>query len=114
MFKSNGAIAAFGIVVSFSVPVFATDEPRIQVAGVKSVSVAQKVSSNVDRDPATKALDVAIGDTLPLQYMMAINTDRLNLPRPKDGWVYFEVGRHIFKVELNSRLVLEHAAFMPK
>lgn len=51
---------------------------------------------------------VAPGDVLePGAYQMLFGTLRYGLPMPQDGWVYFEVGRDIVRVDLESLTVLE-------
>jgi len=88
----------------------------IQIPGVKSMkptriapppepSAAALASTARSGDPAFKP-----GDVLPNQYMMLFDVSRYDLPRPKDGWVYFTVGTDIYRANLNSRTVLERMA----
>ena len=81
---------------------------RIQVAGVKTLFVTpSSVRSYPKVAEGPNPANIGVGDMLPLQYMMVVNLERFHLPRPRDGWVYFEVGQNIMRVDLNSREVLE-------
>ena len=50
---------------------------------------------------------VKIGNTLPAQYYILMNTRRYGLPPPKDGWMYFRVEREVYRVDSRTREVLE-------
>ena len=72
---------------------------RIQAAGSSCVEVPQ----------SQRAVPlVAPGDVLtPGDYQMLFGTIRYGLPSPRDGWVYFRVGRDIARVHLETLEVLE-------
>lgn len=57
--------------------------------------------------PAVKPFE--IGQTLPADYQMLLNTARYGLPAPRDGWVYFRVEHYVLRVDLASRTVLADA-----
>ena len=91
----------------------ASETNRINISGVKTVSVAamtsiQAVSAS---KPVPVELPIEIGGTLPLKYMMVVNLKDYDLPRPQNGWVYFEVKDEIYRVDLNSRESLEMVAY---
>lgn len=50
-----------------------------------------------------------IGQTLPGEYQILLNTARYGLPAPRDGWVYFRVQHYVLRVDLTSRTVLADA-----
>ncbi len=50
---------------------------------------------------------VEVGDTLPPQYYILMNTRRYGLPPPRDGWMYFRVEREVYRVDARTREVLE-------
>ncbi|WP_407492895.1 hypothetical protein [Pseudooceanicola sp. MF1-13] len=47
------------------------------------------------------------GDTLPADVLIMLNPVRHGLPRPRDGWTYFTVGREVYRADLRSRQVLD-------
>lgn len=52
--------------------------------------------------------EVEIGETLePGKYRILFNTDYYGLPPVAGGWVYYRVGRDIFRVDRETREVLE-------
>lgn len=90
---------------------WASEGTRIQIAGVKTVSVAPLTGiAATSARPEVAPEIIEIGATLPLHYMMVVNLKDYDLPRPRDGWVYFEVGQEIYRVDLNSREILELVA----
>ena len=80
----------------------------INASGVKTIAVAALTQSSARQLIPTP--EVTVGDILPLNYFMVVNLRDYDLPRPSDGWVYFEVKNRIYRVDLNSREVLEFAA----
>lgn len=52
-----------------------------------------------------------IGDVLPDDYQMLMNTRYYGLPAPRDGWVYFKVEHWLYRVDLTSRRILEDATY---
>lgn len=53
---------------------------------------------------------VEIGEILPRgKYTMVLNAQWYGLPRPKDGWVYFRIEDDVYRVDFDSREVLERA-----
>lgn len=47
------------------------------------------------------------GDVLPADVLIMLNPVRHGLPRPRDGWTYFTVGREVYRADLRSRRVLD-------
>jgi len=47
------------------------------------------------------------GDTLPRDVLIMLNPVRHGLPRPRDGWTYFTVGREVYRADLRTRRVLD-------
>jgi hypothetical protein len=47
------------------------------------------------------------GDKLPTDVLIMLNPVRHGLPRPRDGWTYFTVGREVYRADLRSRRVLD-------
>ena len=108
MLRIYRAVMAVPIAFASAVSVQGGDVGRIQLAGVKTLSVTPSTSPTyVASASAAFDDDIAVGDTLPLQYMMVIDIRQYQFPRPRDGWVYFEVGQDVLRVDLNSREVLE-------
>ena len=107
LFFNRMALAGL-IAVGAIVPAQAAETGRIQLAGVKTLSVSPSSHEHkFGKLTAYDSQEIAVGDTLPLEYMMVIDIQRYHFPRPRDGWVYFEVGENILRVDLNSREVLE-------
>lgn len=53
---------------------------------------------------------IEIGEVLPRgEYTMVLNAQWYGLPRPKDGWVYFRIENDVYRVDFDSRKVLERA-----
>lgn len=53
---------------------------------------------------------VDIGAILPEgQYTMILNSQYYGLPLPKDGWVYFRIEDDVYRVDFETREVLERA-----
>ena len=50
---------------------------------------------------------LSAGDVLPSGYYIMTGADRLGLPPAQDGWVYFDVEDHIYRVMLDSREIVE-------
>jgi hypothetical protein len=50
-----------------------------------------------------------VGDILPDDYQMLMNTRYYGLPPARDGWVYFRVEHWLFRVDLRSRRIVEDA-----
>ena len=48
------------------------------------------------------------GDTLPEDGLIVMNPLRYGLPRPENGWTYFQVGEDIYRAEIQSRRVLNY------
>ncbi|EKE45538.1 hypothetical protein OCGS_0628 [Oceaniovalibus guishaninsula JLT2003] len=50
----------------------------------------------------------AVGDTLPTdRHMTVTGTEYLGLPPARDGWLYYRVGREIYRVDRRTGTVLE-------
>jgi len=83
----------------------------VTVPGVKSVKPTRTAPPPEPAAlPPDAAPDVPLflpGDVLPPEYLMLFDVRRYGLPTPRDGWVYFTVGADIYKVLLNSRIVVE-------
>lgn len=53
---------------------------------------------------------VEIGTILPRgEYTMVVNSQWYGLPRPRDGWVYFRIEDDVYRVDFETREVLERA-----
>jgi hypothetical protein len=50
-----------------------------------------------------------IGDRLPDDYQMLMNTNYYGLPPARDGWQYFRVEHRLFRVDRETREILEDA-----
>lgn len=74
---------------------------RIQVAGAKC---AQAPGFTGAKRPT---LPVAIGEPLPWDYMMLLNSEYFGLPPVSDGWVYFRVEGRVVRADYATREVLE-------
>ena len=87
------------VLLALFAPLPAAAQCRIQTAGSNCVFVPQSQRSQPLVQP---------GDILePGQYDMLFGTIRYGLPRPRDGWVYFLIGRDIARVQLDTLEVLE-------
>ncbi|SIN94759.1 hypothetical protein [Vannielia litorea] len=75
---------------------------RINVSGAKCESAARFASAST-----APALPVAIGEPLPYEYMMLLNSEYFGLPPVSDGWVYFRVGNRVVRADYSTREVLE-------
>ena len=107
-----GRVMASSVLIAFASSAWASESGKIQIAGVKSLtppSVSQ-VRAAAAEPRNTAYVPIEIGGTLPLKYMMVVNLWDYDLPRPRDGWVYFEVDEEIYRVDLNSREILELVA----
>ncbi len=49
-----------------------------------------------------------VGETLPKEVLILIDPLRYGLPRPRDGWTYFQLGQQIYRAEMRTRRVLNH------
>ncbi len=85
----------------------ASEGGRINVAGTKSITVVSVASLEMAANAQVAPEVIGVGDTLPLRFMMVVNLKDYDLPRPRDGWVYFEAGNDVFRVDLSSREILE-------
>lgn len=84
----------------------------IAIDGVKSIVVSAPQSDNPNRRKVVASVSsvyapVVVGDAMPKQYSMLLNTKRYGLPAPSNGWVYFRTDRDIYRVNLRTREVLE-------
>ncbi|WP_089990673.1 hypothetical protein [Cognatiyoonia koreensis] len=43
------------------------------------------------------------------EYSIVLNSQWYGLPRPKDGWVYFRIQDDVYRVDYETREVLERA-----
>lgn len=59
------------------------------------------------RKAPARAPAYRIGDTLPDSFQMLINTAYYGLPPARDGWLYFRVEHQLFRVDRQSRVILE-------
>ena len=112
------ALAALGG-VAFVFPTIsdAADGSRIQIDGVKSIAVPTRSVTALSGTPLRATTSraqpvVAVGDAMPKKFTMLLNTARLGLPKPRDGWVYFKAYRDIYRVDLRSREVLERVTHL--
>ncbi len=48
------------------------------------------------------------GEVLPGDVLILIDPTRYGLPRPRDGWTYFQMGRQIYRATMRGREVLNH------
>ncbi|MGR3795191.1 hypothetical protein [Vannielia sp. SX4] len=76
---------------------------RIQVEGSKCETTARFVHAA----PGGSRLPVAIGEPLPWDYMMLMNSEYFGLPPAQDGWVYFRVEGRVVRADYDTRTVLE-------
>lgn len=83
----------------------------VKIAGVKCV---EAISAGSKRAEGAKWLrvpvappPVSIGDILPPDYMMLMNTAYYGLPPVGNGWRYYRVERDVFRVDNKTREVLE-------
>ena len=48
------------------------------------------------------------GEVLPGDVLILIDPTRYGLPRPRDGWTYFQMGRQIYRATMRGREILNH------
>ena len=88
-----------------AVPVAATAQCRIAVAGTACVSIPQPLTP--------KPGPVEIGQTLERgQYSMLMNARYYGLPAVSDGWVYMRIEDEIYRVDWRSHEVLERVTHL--
>ena len=72
---------------------------------------AQGTGVRFVRPAIVTASPFTIGDRLPDDYKMLMNTRYYGLPAPSDGWVYFRVDHWLYRVDLKTRKILEDATY---
>ena len=60
------------------------------------------------KPPVRETPILAVGDTLPDNVLVLMNPLRYGLPRPRDGWTYFTLGRDIYRADIRTRRVLTY------
>ena len=79
-------------------PSISNAQCRIAIAGTSCVAVPK----------APKPAPVAIGDVLERgEYQMLMNARYYGLPNARDGWVYMQIEREIYRVDWRTHEVLE-------
>ncbi|MBS8228567.1 hypothetical protein [Vannielia litorea] len=77
---------------------------RIQASGAKCETTALFQQASPGSSPL---LPVAIGEPLPWDYMVLLNSEYFGLPPVEDGWVYFRVKGRVVRADYATREVLE-------
>ncbi len=109
---TRAALAALALAASASA---AAADCRIQIAGSKCETVAEDArfeqvtlrAGNLPRHAPPGALAVPVGEPLPYDYMMLINSEYFGLPPVSDGWVYFRVNGRVVRADYDTRVVIE-------
>ncbi|MCA1774359.1 MAG: hypothetical protein LC676_01750 [Loktanella sp.] len=91
-----------------ALPSAADAQCRTANTGATCITVPQRERPDTERTlgPAP----VEIGTVLPRgRYTMVMNAKWYGLPPAKDGWVYFRVEDDVYRVDYETRVVLERA-----
>ena len=59
-----------------------------------------------------KPLPVEIGEALPYDYMLLLNSEYFGLPPAQDGWAYFRVEGRVLRADFDTREVIEDVTHM--
>ena len=102
------ALLACGLATPIGVAAQSADS-MISLSGVKSLRVVSRTTENTgySAEELRNGSEVILGGTMPLYYYMLIDPYKYGLPRPRDGWVYFQAGYDVYRVDISSREVLE-------
>ncbi len=95
-------------IVIMALPATAEAQCRTANTGATCITVPQREQPDTGRTlgPAP----VEIGTVLPRgRYTMVMNAGWYGLPPAKDGWVYFRVEDDVYRVDYETREVLERA-----
>lgn len=98
----------FIIIMIMAAPMAAEAQCRTANTGATCITVPQRDRQSTERvlGPAP----VEVGTILPRgQYTMVMNAGWYGLPPAKDGWVYFRIEDDVYRVDYETRKVLERA-----
>jgi len=91
-----------------AIPAMAEAQCRTANTGATCITVPQREQPSNER--TLGAAPVEIGTVLPRgRYTMVLNAGWYGLPPAKDGWVYFRIEDDVYRVDYESRKVLERA-----